>query len=845
MFMIIEVMIQVLFFVFCFCVLGEPWRLVIRRFTGIFKNSDVLQIFVLDAYLGGFLLYVVAIIPLHLFSASILYAVTLVSVAIVLCFHRRKLKIAVRNILSKRFSFRTHLMSEAMLVFLIFLVSFVVQTLALDGLIFGSVRDTSIHSLFVQVLLENKQVPVTLQPYLSEGIVYPQGFTPMIAYSVLLSNYSPPEAVLYLTAFFNAFTVLGVYFLGKTLSLSKKTYLGLSLAFVFGFVAFWPKYITWGSNAFVASLAFFFLCLSLFPFMIKEKLNARIISVIGLLFGYLAVLHLQVYEALIASLFVLWVYSAIKKDEGVWSRFLKLAVIFVLSLLVLSPFLYRQLVFYQYPYHNIGVTTDTEMPLPQVGLPLIQTGIIWLFENLASNILLKIVSLALFFVSLSIVVLFRKNKSFNESSWLTKLGIAFFLGELLIFILAAINPADLPFYANQLLLYFPLYFFIAAVTLSLYHFFSSYLSRKIIAETDGTKLKTRKLLASALSFVLLFGIYSPFLYQSIILDAGQIHGGYNVFAVTTEQELQLMQWMRENLPKNATILVNNYQSGTFIPSIANRKTIYPPFGSSYSLSYQELVSLLEGNSLNATTMSLMQHFNTTNIYVGSGVSAWDNWEHQWNPKLFLGNPNFKLVKNFGNAYVFQFNYTNPNVAFLEDFEHTCWNENGWLTYTYGNGLSNTTIVTNPKDDSRRYLMMTAEVIPTAWEWTYVQCVFREIYVQTNSDVTLSFYLNATEGFYGKDTFAVFVSNVYHNQSIIITTPNSIYDGNAHAISLNNSEGYFEFKGSNSLSTLWRQMFNSSLPNTFILELANLDFDGVENVAYIGNIEVTSTPLPNS
>jgi hypothetical protein len=115
-------------------------------------------------------------------------------------------------------------------------------------------------------------------------------------------------------------------------------------------------------------------------------------------------------------------------------------------------------------------------------------------------------------------------------------------------------------------------------------------------------------------------------------------------------------------------------------------------------------------------------------------------------------------------------------------------------------------------------------------------------VQNNSDVTLSFYLNATEGFHGKDTFAVFVSNVYRNQSMIIATPNSVYESYVHAISLGRSEGYFEFKGSNSLSTLWRQMFNSSLPSTFILELVNLDFDGINNIAYIGNIKVTSTPL---
>jgi hypothetical protein len=440
--MFVEVILQLLFFMFCFSALGEPWRLGLRKFVGIFKDLDVLQILVLDVYLGGFLLYIFAIIPLHLFSTDVLYAITLASTGIVLWFYRQKFKGAARNLrlYLKRFSFRNNLFSEPLLlIVLIFLFSLVVQTLALNGLIFGSIRDTSMHSLFVQVLLENKQVPMTLQPYLSEGIVYPQGFTPLVAYTVLISTYSPPEAVLYLTAFFNAFTILGVYFLGKALSLSKKGYVGLSLAFVFAFFACWPKYLTWGSNALVASFPLFFVCLSFFPFLTKEKLDVGTILAVGFLFGYLAVLHLEAYEALIASLFVLWLYTAIKRHKRAWSRLLSLALIVGLSLLILSPFLYRILVFYHYPYHNMGVAPDAQVPLAQPTLSFIHTNVVWVFNNLASNILLIIASLAIFFVGVLVVVHFRTNKSFKGASWLVKLGIALFLGESRIILLASID----------------------------------------------------------------------------------------------------------------------------------------------------------------------------------------------------------------------------------------------------------------------------------------------------------------------------------------------------------------------------------------------------------------------
>ena len=837
----IAVMLQLLFFMFCFSILGEPWRIVLRKFVGFFNSLDVLQILILDVYLGGFLLYILAIIPLYLFSATTLYTITLVSAVIVLWFHWKKFKNAARNLHLhlKEFSFRNHLLSEPMLIILIFLFNLVIQTASLNGLFFGSVRDTSIHSLFVQVLMENKQVPVTLQPYLTEGIIYPQGFTPMVAYSALILNYSPPQAVFYLTSLFNAFTILGVYFLGKTLSLSGKGYVGLSLAFVFTFVASWPKYITWGSNAFVASFPLYFICLSLFPFITREKLNVKTIFAIGLLFGYLAVLHLQTCEALIASLFVLWVYVALKREKDRWSRLLSLVVISGLSLLILSPFIYRQLVFYQYPYHNVGVTADAEIPIPQPSLSLILTGAKWFLENSASNTFLKIASFALFIASISIIVCFRKKIVFNGSSGLIALGIVTLLGELFVFLLAAINPSDLPFYPNSLLLYFPLYFFVAAINLSLYHFFSSYLSKKILAKPNEPKPKAKKLLVSAFSFMLLVGIYSPFLYQSIVLDVGALHGSYAVFGVTTEQDLQLILWIREKLTKDATILVNNFQSGTFIPSIANRKALYPPFGSSYSVSYQKLVTLLEENVLNETVFDLMKRFNITHIYVGAGVSPWDNWIHEWNPKLFLGNPNFNLTKNFDNAYLFRLNYMNANIVFMDDFEYVLWGQNGWQTNFLGNGVGNVTIATNFGYNGSKCLRIITQLIPTVAEYErYARWVSREILVLNNSRVTFSFYFNATKGFHGNDTFAALISNVYHNQSIVITTPNGIYENYAYAVSLGGFEGFFE---EFDLSAKWHQTFNSSLPNPFILEFVNYDSDGIQNVAYIDNIMVTSTP----
>ncbi|MGB9779210.1 MAG: hypothetical protein ACPLW8_07370, partial [Candidatus Bathyarchaeales archaeon] len=137
------------------------------------------------------------------------------------------------------------------------------------------------------------------------------------------------------------------------------------------------------------------------------------------------------------------------------------------------------------------------------------------------------------------------------------------------------------------------------------------------------------------------------------------------------------------------------------------------------------------------------------------------------------------------------------------------------------------------------------MLPTTWNWYYAYSVSHQIFVSNASEVDLSFYLNATQGFSEKDTFAVLISNVYRNQSLVVATTNShgVYENYAGAVVLNASEVFFEFRGNQSLSALWRERFNSPLPDQFILEFVSWDLDGAENVACIDNIKITLMPLP--
>jgi hypothetical protein len=181
---------------------------------------------------------------------------------------------------------------------------------------------------------------------------------------------------------------------------------------------------------------------------------------------------------------------------------------------------------------------------------------------------------------------------------------------------------------------------------------------------------------------------------------------------------------------------------------------------------------------------------------------------------------------------------------LDDFEYEVWDRNLWQGFSVGQGLGNVSITEAYGYNGSNCLKITSKMLPTVWNWYYAYGVSREIFVSNASEVRLSFYLDATQGFSGKDTFAVLISNVYRNQSLVVATnnPHGVYENYAGAVVLNGSEGFFEFKGNQSLSALWQERFNSTLPNQFILEFVSWDLDGTKNVAYIDNVQITLIPL---
>lgn len=829
----LPLMLQLILFAFLLVVNGEPSRFLLLRRLKLFSDLDFIQICVLDVYLGGLILYVIAMLPFQFFSWIVVFLLTMLSFLFSVLVHFKSLTSVVSfNKIKVSLSENKKVYFDYVLVFSMFIIFFLINLFSVSNIVLGSVHDESIHSLDVEVILENNRVPVTLQPYLPEGIIYPQASHVVFAFASYMLNMEVAKTVFYVSILFKALCVFGAYFLGKALGSGRAYSLGLS--FVFAFMSSWPLSIVWGGNPFLVGFPLFLVCLGLFfsMFCFRRKNSFAELIAVGLLFGYLSAIIFSYVQTLIMVAFLVFIYYLVRKRRGMSHTLLELAAVFGVSLLPLSPFLFRFFAFYPYPGHNIGTPSDfagwTSQQL------YITQALQWALDNVSPYVLLRAITIL---ILISFIVLLWKTKNYRNAKPVVAFALAVFAAAALLSFISFFLSADFGIISwghQGIILSVSINILIIAFYVKLAEFYregkSKCLSKFFSKGSYATMFLTITLLSS---------ITAPFLYCRFIADPESLRGAYSMFAVTTQNDYDLMLWMKDNLTSNAAILVHPNEAGLFIPVVSHHRILFPWGGSSLSSSYQTLVGLLENNTLDTTTYQIMQHWNVSHVFVGVKVIYWMFGNYGWNSELFLGNPNFKLIKNFGDAYLFELEEYNPDIVLLDDFEYANWGQNGWQSDSFGNGLGNVTVATDSGYNGSRCLRITAQSVPTIreWELKYAYWISREIFVLNNSDVALSFYLDATEGFRESDTFAVLISDVEHGQSMVITTPNGVFDGAPGAITMDSRQGLFSYD----LSRKWQQVFNSSLPSSFVLQFLNYDFDGIENLVYIDNITITSTP----
>jgi hypothetical protein len=238
----------------------------------------------------------------------------------------------------------------------------------------------------------------------------------------------------------------------------------------------------------------------------------------------------------------------------------------------------------------------------------------------------------------------------------------------------------------------------------------------------------------------------------------------------------------------------------------------------------------------------MKGFGVKHLYIGSRDSWWPGVEYKWYPKFFLDNPNFRLVKRFGEAHFFEVLYVDPDLVFAEDFSSGDIEEEGWTFYVpeylEGSGKGDVAIESGAAPGGTNSARLSARKNSGDFYWTSIaKAVYLGGGIDEEYHVEISFGLRAAEGLgLGDDVILVISDGDWQRQLYFVLPPGT----GAHwkpelQVLLPQAVAWNQLD----LSQLWQDIHGSSLPDSFYVQVINYDADGISNVAYFDYISISA------
>jgi hypothetical protein len=227
-------------------VLGESVRRIASRWVVSWRELEAVERGLLDFFLGGAVLYLLAAIPVGGFSlASVVAVLAAGAIGVVWVAARRwrSRSLSLRRLfgpLVRPAVLLTGLTALALLLFEV-AVALPVGT--------GNTYDSSLFTFYTARLLEGHQLAFSFLPSAPVGILYPQGTTVWLGVGQLLLGLPGARTTLLLTPLFFGLAPIGGFVLGRRLLGGDLG--GLAFALVLAAVASWTRVLVGGSNDFV------------------------------------------------------------------------------------------------------------------------------------------------------------------------------------------------------------------------------------------------------------------------------------------------------------------------------------------------------------------------------------------------------------------------------------------------------------------------------------------------------------------------------------------------------------------------------------------------------------------
>lgn len=228
-------------------VVGECTRDLAGRWLASWRGLELVERLLLDFYLGGAVMYLVATVPVGAFTPTIVFGLP-IAAAVVLVARRAWLRARGDDLGGERTASARWPVGalSALLVAFVLLVFELALALPIGT---GNTYDSSLLTLYVSLLLQHHTIPLSFEPYASVGLLYPQGTTVWLGWAQLDFGLPAARTSLLVTPLFLALAPLGAYVFGRRSFGTDRA--GLAAAVLVAAVGSWTRVLVGGSNDFV------------------------------------------------------------------------------------------------------------------------------------------------------------------------------------------------------------------------------------------------------------------------------------------------------------------------------------------------------------------------------------------------------------------------------------------------------------------------------------------------------------------------------------------------------------------------------------------------------------------
>jgi len=284
-------------------VVGEAVRGTAQRWVRLWCAPGLLERAVLDLYLGGASLYLLAALEVGAFVRPVVLAVPVLAGGLVLyravAARRAGAGPALAARLRSAVTDRWMLLAVASAAGL-----YAVEVAAAVPAGTGNTYDSSLLTTYVALLLQHGSVPLSFRPYGTQALLYPQGTTVWLGWAQLVFGLPPARTSLLVTPLFLGLAPLSGFVLGRAWVGTARA--GAAFAIALAWLGPSTRALVGGSNDFVVAFPLVLLLAAQAVVWRGDRLPSPGDAVgFGLLAGYAAVLNVVGTEWLLPALLLL------------------------------------------------------------------------------------------------------------------------------------------------------------------------------------------------------------------------------------------------------------------------------------------------------------------------------------------------------------------------------------------------------------------------------------------------------------------------------------------------------------------------------------------------------------